>query len=156
MSLDVEIHRMLRERGHTVAVAESLTGGLLGGALTEMPGSSASFRGGVIAYATDLKESLAGVPGPLLDAEGPVSAEVAASMAAGVRDRLGATYGVALTGVAGPDPQDGHPPGTVFVGVAAPAAGHVRALTLPGDREEVRRAAVVAALELLHGILRVR
>lgn len=156
MSLDVEIHRLLGERGQTVAVAESLTGGLLGGALTDMPGSSTAFRGGVIAYATELKATLAGVPGPLLNAEGPVSAEVAAAMAAGVRDRLGSTYGVALTGVAGPDPQDGHPPGTVFVAVAGPDQGQVRELSLPGDRAAIRRGAVLAALELLLGILRVR
>lgn len=156
MTIEADIHRLLAARGETVAVAESLTAGLLGAALTEMPGSSATFRGGVIVYATELKESLAGVPGPLLDAQGPVSAEVAAAMAAGVRDRLGATYGVALTGVAGPDPQGGHPPGTLFVAVAAPDGGHVRQLTVPGDRAEVRRAAVVVALELLHGVLRVR
>jgi nicotinamide-nucleotide amidase len=156
VSVDVEIHRILRERMQTVAVAESLTGGLLGAALTDMPGSSVAFRGGVIAYATELKSSLAGVPGPLLDAEGPVSAEVAAAMAAGVRDRLEATYGVALTGVAGPDAQDGHAPGTVFVAVAGPDGGHLRALRLDGDRDAVRRGSVVAALELLHAILRVR
>ena len=156
MTVQADVHRLLVERGETLAVAESLTAGLLGGAVTEVPGSSATFRGGVIAYATDLKETLAGVPGPLLDAEGPVSPHVAAAMAAGVRDRLGATYGVALTGVAGPDPQDGNPPGTLFVAVAGPDGGQVRELTVPGDRAAVRQGAVVAALDLLHSVLRVR
>lgn len=148
-----EIHRLLADRGATVAVGESLTGGLLGAQLTAVPGASKTFRGGVIAYATELKQTLLDVPGPLLDAEGAVSAHVAAAMAAGVRDRLAATYGVALTGVAGPDEQDGNPPGTVFVAVAGPDDGQVRELTLPGDRWEVRAAAVDAAIDLLRDLL---
>lgn len=148
-----DVHRRLADAGATVAVAESLTGGLLGAALTTVPGSSRTFRGGVIAYATDLKERLLDVPGPLLDAEGPVSAHVAAAMAAGVRDRLQATYGVALTGVAGPDDQDGNAPGTVFVAVAGPGNGLVRELTLSGDRQSVRTGAVDGAIELLRNLL---
>jgi len=151
--LDVAVHRRLEAAGASVAVAESLTGGLLGATLTAMPGASRTFRGGVLAYATDLKESLLGVPGPLLSAEGAVSAEVAAAMAGGVRDRLRSTYGVALTGVAGPDPQDGEPPGTVFVAVAGPAGGRVRSARLAGGRDEVRAASVRAALELLRDVL---
>lgn len=147
------IHGRLADDGATVAVGESLTGGLLGAALTATPGASKTFRGGVIAYATDLKEVLLDVPGPLLDAEGAVSAHVAAAMAAGVRDRLAATYGVALTGVAGPDGQDGNPPGTVFVAVAGPGGGQVRELTLTGDRSAVRAGAVDAAIELLRDLL---
>jgi len=149
----VAVHAQLAERDATLAVAESLTGGLLGAALTAMPGASGTFRGGVLVYATDLKETLGGVPGPLLDAEGAVSAEVAAAMAAGVRDRTGATYGVALTGVAGPDVQEGHPPGTVFVAVAGPSGGQVRSLRLPGDRAEIRRRAVDAALDMLRDVV---
>src|SRR3954454_5512598 len=149
----VAVHEQLAERGATVAVAESLTGGLLGAALTSMPGSSATFRGGLLVYSTDLKETLCGVPGPLLDAEGAVSAEVAAAMAAGVRDRTGATFGVALTGVAGPDPQDGKRPGTVFVAVAGPAGGQVRALQLPAPRAEIRAGSVDAALEMLRDVV---
>lgn len=148
-----EVHRRLLAAGETVAVAESLTGGLLGATLTSVPGASLVFRGGVIAYATELKESLLDVPGPLLDAEGAVSAHVAAAMAAGVRDRLGATYGVALTGVAGPDPQDGKAPGTVFAAVAGPGDGQVRELILTGDRDAIRRAAVMAAVDLLRDLL---
>jgi PncC family amidohydrolase len=147
------VHERLAAAGATIAVAESLTGGLLGAALTGMPGSSRTFRGGVLAYATDLKDRLLGVPGPLLEAEGAVSAEVAAAMAAGVRDRLDATYGVALTGVAGPDDQDGRPPGTVFAAVAGPGDGQVLELVLTGDRSAIRRAAVTAALELLRDVM---
>lgn len=147
--LDHVVHRALRARAATVATAESLTGGMLGARLTEMPGASLTYRGGVVSYATELKESLAGVPGPLLEAEGPVSADVAAAMAAGVRERLGATYGVSLTGVAGPEPQAGHPVGTVHIGLAGPDGGTVRSMRLPGDRELVRRYAVTAALAVL-------
>jgi PncC family amidohydrolase len=154
--LDVEVHRLLAVEGATVAVAESLTGGLLGAALTDMPGASATFRGGVLAYATDLKASLLGVPDPLLEAEGPVSAHVAAAMAAGVRDRLDATYGIALTGVAGPEPQDGQPPGTVFVGIAGPDDGVVESLQLTGDRDAIRAAAVRGALTALLDVLTAR
>jgi len=143
------VHRLLLERGATVAVAESLTGGLLGGALTSTPGSSSTFRGGLVVYATDLKETLAGVPGPLLEAEGPVSASVAAALAAGARDRIGATYGVGVTGVAGPDPQNDQPVGTVYVAVAGPVEGMVRSLRCDGDREQVRAQSVAAALSIL-------
>jgi len=149
----VAVHAQLAERGATVAVAESLTGGLLGSVLTSMPGASATFRGGVIVYSTDLKQTLGGVPGPLLGAEGAVSAEVAAAMAAGVRDRTGATYGVALTGVAGPDLQEGQPPGTVFVAVAGPAGGQVRSLRLAGDRSGIRNRAVDVALDMLRDVV---
>lgn len=148
-----EVHRRLDATGATVAVAESLTGGMLGAELTAMPGSSATFRGGLIVYATDLKESLGGVPGPLLDAEGAVSAEVAAAMAAGARDRIGTTYALALTGVAGPDSQDGRPPGTVYVAIAGPGGGRVQELKITGDRREVRVGAVQAALAMLRDAL---
>ncbi len=152
-SLDTVVHRLLRERDATVGVAESLTGGGLGAALTEMPGSSATFRGGVTAYAGDLKAGLLEVPATLLDTVGPVSAEVAAAMASGVRDRLRTTYGLSLTGVAGPGPQDGQAPGTVFAGLAGPGAVTTRALRLPGDRPRVRLLATVAALDLLRRTL---
>ena len=158
MTADVDllagrVHAELLDRGATVAVAESLTGGLLGAALTSTPGSSTTFRGGLVVYATELKETLAGVPGPLLDAEGPVSASVAAALAGGARDRLAATYGVGVTGVAGPDPQDGQPVGTVYVAIAGPGEGALRALHFGGDRAEVRAAAVAAALDLLLAVL---
>jgi nicotinamide-nucleotide amidase len=151
-----EVHALLLRRGETVAVAESLTGGLLGAALTSTPGSSATFRGGLIVYATDVKESLAGVPGPLLAAEGPVSAHVAAALAAAARDRLGATYGVGVTGVAGPDSQNDQPVGTVHLAVAGPAEGDVRSLRCDGDREQIRSQTVVAALSLLAEVVAAR
>lgn len=140
---------LLAARQQTVAVAESLTGGLLGAALTAIPGSSAVFRGGVIAYATELKAALLGVPRPLLAARGAVDPEVAADMADGVRQRLGASIGMATTGVAGPDPSEGKPPGTVHIAVSAASGVQTRELALPGDRAGVRTATVRAALELL-------
>jgi nicotinamide-nucleotide amidase len=138
----------LAARVATVAVAESLTGGALGAALTAVPGASATFRGGVVAYATDLKTALLGVDADLLDRVGAVHAEVARQMAVGVRERLGATYGLATTGVAGPDPQDGRPPGEVHLALAGPGGFEVRTLALAGNRAQVREEAVRRALEL--------
>ena len=152
-SLPVVVVRALRAAGASLAVAESLTGGLVGGTLTEVPGSSAVFRGGVQVYATDLKASLAGVPEQVLAEHGAVSAQTAEALARGVRDRLGATYGLGLTGVAGPDPQEGHPPGTLHVAVAGPYGVQVRSVRLPGDRQRVRLLAVNAGLDLLRRVL---
>jgi nicotinamide-nucleotide amidase len=139
----------LARRGQTVAVAESLTGGLVTAALARVPGCSAVLRGGVVAYATDLKHSLLDVPGPELAHDGPVSSATALAMAAGVRRRLGATWGVATTGVAGPEPQAGYPPGTVHVAVVGPGISVTGQIDLPGDRPAVRAGAVDAALRLL-------
>ncbi|QNE22225.1 CinA family protein [Kribbella qitaiheensis] len=139
---------LVRERGATLATAESLTGGMVGAALTDVPGISAIYRGGVIVYATDLKATLAGVPADLLADVGPVHPDTAAALASGVRERLGATYGLATTGVAGPDPQDGIEAGAVYVGVAGPTGVRVRKLSLSGDREAVRRGSVQGVLEL--------
>jgi nicotinamide-nucleotide amidase len=154
-ALAAEVHALLLGRGETVAVAESLTGGALGAAITAVPGVSATFRGGVIAYATELKAELLGVDRELLAQVGPVHQLVAAAMASGVRERLGATYGLSTTGVAGPDAQDGHPPGEVYVGLAGggrlPAGS--RGLLLTGDRAAVRAGAVEAALEGLRDLL---
>ncbi len=148
-----QIVRVLEQREQTVAVAESLTGGLLGAAITDIPGASLVFRGGIIAYATELKAALLGVPAGLLASYGPVHPDVAAAMAAGARDRLGATFGVATTGVAGPDPADGKPPGTVHIAVAAAATPVTRKLALQGGRDEVRRGTVEQALRLLWSVL---
>ena len=148
-----EVHERLLARRETLAVAESLTGGALAAALVAVPGVSATFRGGVIAYATDLKAELLGVDPALLTRRGPVDRDVAEAMAVGVRQRLGATWGLATTGVAGPDPQDRHPPGVLFVAVAGPDGSRLEALTLDGDRAAVRAAAVAAALELLRTAL---
>ena len=143
----------LTERGETVAVAESLTGGQLTSALVDVPGASAVVRGGVVAYATDLKASLLGVDPDLLAREGAVHHEVALQMAAGVRERLAATYGLATTGVAGPDPQDGKPPGLVFVAGAHPGGGGATEERLAGDRAAVRAATVLLGLESLAALV---
>lgn len=135
--------------GTTVAVAESLTGGLVTAALTEVAGASLVVRGGVLAYATDLKAQILGVDEGLLAQVGAVNAEVAEQMASGVRLLMGATYGLATTGVAGPDEADGKPVGTVFVAVVGPASSRVKALSLSGDRADVRAHSVLAVLALL-------
>jgi nicotinamide-nucleotide amidase len=150
-SLDAALARfveLLKQREATVATAESLTGGLVGATLTDVPGISAVFRGGVIVYATDLKATLAGVPEDLLAAVGPVHADTAHALAAGVRERLGATYGLATTGVAGPDPQAGIEAGTVYVAAAGPNKVEVRKLSLSGDRATIRWGSVEAVLRL--------
>lgn len=139
----------LTERHQTIAVAESLTGGLLGAAFTGVPGASAVFRGGVTAYATDLKAGLLHVDQSVLDAGGAVQVAVAAQMAEGVRALTGTTYGVATTGVAGPDPQDGRPPGVVCVGIAGPSGSRGVEVVLEGGRDEVRAATVRLALGLM-------
>ena len=147
------VHSLV-ERGETLAVAESLTGGLVAATVVEIPGVSAVFRGGLVVYATDLKHSLAGVPADLLDERGPVDPDVAVALARGARERCGADWGLATTGVAGPEPQGGKPVGTVYVAVAGPAGEQVRHLRLGGPRAAVRTASVTAALELLTGELR--
>src|SRR5215468_6363009 len=143
-----EIIGELVRRGETLAVAESLTGGLLAASIVDVPGASAVFRGGLVVYATDLKATLAGVPTDLLEARGPVDPDVAAALADGARRTCGATWGIATTGVAGPTPQDGIAVGTVFVAVAGPRRA-TRRLALDGGRPEIRVATVEAALRLL-------
>jgi len=143
----------LTERGLTVATAESLTGGLLGAVLTEVPGSSAVVRGGLVVYATDLKHTLAHVDARLLADRGPVDPDVAGALADGARRRCGADIGIGLTGVAGPDPQDGVPVGAWYVAVSGPGNRTAR-LTSAGDdgdlgRAAIRARAVRAALQLL-------
>ena len=143
-----DLLRALGERGETLAVAESLTGGLLAASIVDVPGASAVFRGGLVVYATDLKATLAGVPSSLLASHGPVHPLVAAALAAGARQRCSADWGLATTGVAGPDPQGGIEPGTVYVAVDGPTS-RVRRLDLDGDRAAIRAATVAAALALL-------
>lgn len=140
----------LARRGQTLAVAESLTGGLLAATIVSVPGASRVFRGGLVVYATDLKASLAGVDPGLLDRRGPVDPQVAEALAAGARSRCGAHWGLGTTGVAGPDPQDGHPIGTVHLGLCRPdGTALARRLAATGDRAAIRQAAVGAALALL-------
>ncbi len=143
----------LRADGATVAAAESLTGGRLVAALTAIPGSSAVVRGAVVAYASDLKTELLGVDAATLAAQGPVCADVAEQMARGARDRLGATYGVATTGEAGPESASGRPVGTVVVAVAGPGGTAARELTLAGARAQIQAGAVSGALLLLAEVL---
>jgi nicotinamide-nucleotide amidase len=140
----------LAAAGETLAVAESLTGGLVAAELTSVPGASRVFRGSVTAYATELKRDVLGVDGALLAARGAVDPDVARAMAGGVRRVLSTDWGIATTGVAGPDPQDGQPVGTVYVAVEGPAGdGKVRALRLNGDRADIRMESVRCALRLL-------
>ncbi len=143
-----------RERGWTLATAESCTGGLVAGRLTSVPGSSDVFIGGVVAYANEVKEGELGVPASLLAEHGAVSAESAAAMAAGVRARLGADVVVAVTGIAGPDGGTPYKPvGLVFLHAETPAGSHGIEFTLPGDRETIRSRATVASLHLLRRLL---
>jgi nicotinamide-nucleotide amidase len=144
-----EIHARLNARGATVGVAESLTGGLLTAALTETAGASSSVRGGLVVYATDLKAALAGVDRALLDERGAVDPDVALALARGARERLGATYGLGVTGVAGPDLQDGKAVGTVFGAIAGPDGESVESWLFPGPRADIRAAAVQGCLGLL-------
>lgn len=150
---------LLRSQGRTLAVAESLTGGLLADAFVRVPGASAVLVGGVVAYATPVKHSLLGVDAELLGARGPVDPEVARQMADGVRravavDGRPADVGVSTTGVAGPEGQGGKPPGTVWVGVAVGDRLVAHGATLVGDRAEVREATVALAVEALLDALR--
>ena len=143
----LRLHRALLLRGETVAAAESLTAGLFCATLATVPGASTTLRGGVVVYATELKTALAGVPAALLAQHGPVSPETAAALAEGVRVRCAATWGIGLTGVAGPDPVDGHGPGRVYLGISDGHGTDVVELDLPGDRAAVRAAAVTAAMD---------
>lgn len=178
MTDPADVVRLATASGTTIAVAESLTAGMVCARIADVPGASAVLRGGVVAYAADLKTSLLDVDRELLAARGPVDPDVALAMALGVRDRLGADVGIATTGVAGPDPQDGVAPGSVYVAVTAPVessgvprpgvikvprpgvikhvvtpTGAVWELAFEGDRAAVRAGATDAALALLRDVL---
>ncbi|WP_411107519.1 CinA family protein [Streptomyces sp. cmx-4-9] len=146
--------RLLAERDETLAVAESLTGGMVAAEITAVPGASRSFRGSVTAYATELKHRVLGVDAELLAAEGAVNAQVAEEMASGVRSVMGASWGAATTGVAGPEPQDGRPVGTVYIAAAGPVGRKSARLWLNGSRTEIRRESARTVLELLSSQLR--
>lgn len=149
-----QVLRRLQERGETLGVAESLTGGLVAAELTSVPGASRCFRGSVTAYATALKREVLGVDGALLAERGAVDPDVAQAMATGARRVLGADWGVSTTGVAGPEPQDGRPVGTVFVAVSGPGdVRKVAELRLNGGRTDIRKESVRSLLELLSGEL---
>jgi len=148
-TLEAVVGRLLREQGLSLATAESLTGGLLGGRVTGIAGASDYYLGGVVAYATDAKASQLGVDSDLLAAEGPVSEPVAAAMATGARNAFGADLGLAATGVAGPTEQSGRRVGTLCLGVADAAGTAAKTLTAPGDRTQVRLWTCSVALDLL-------
>jgi nicotinamide-nucleotide amidase len=148
-----EVIDALRAGSHTVATAESLTAGLLAAALTCVPGASSVVRGGLVVYATDLKDRLAGVSGEVLAAHGAVHPEVAAELADGARRACRSSWGLGLTGVAGPEPQDGVAPGRVYIGLAGPGLSTVYELDLTGGRAAVRAGAVRAAIGLLRTAL---
>lgn len=138
-----------------MATAESLTGGRLAAALTSVPGASRTFVAGVVAYATAAKSDLLGVPVGIVETHGVVSAECAEAMADGVRRLTGATYALSTTGVAGPDPQEGHPVGTVFVGLSGPTGTRSAGFTLVGSRSEIQDGTCAEALAMLITHLRV-
>ncbi|MET9228005.1 CinA family protein [Lentzea sp. NPDC003310] len=140
---------LLKAKNQTVATAESLTAGLLCATIVDTPGASAVVRGGLIVYATELKHKLAGVDQRLLDEHGAVHPDVAIQLAEGARRTCESDWGIGLTGVAGPDPQDGIAPGTVHIGLSGPGVSTVRTITVRGDRTAVRSAAVEKALVLL-------
>lgn len=157
-SIAAQIIEVLAARHYTIAVAESLTGGLLAAELIAVPGASAVVNGGVIAYNTELKHTVLGVDAQVLAAHGAVHPDVAVQMAVGVRDALAvagesAYIGISTTGVAGPDTQDGHAVGTVFLGFAIGSDVRFRELSLTGSREDIRTAAVSESLTELLGLI---
>jgi PncC family amidohydrolase len=153
MELPARVLALLEERGETVATAESLTGGRLAAALTGVPGASKSYVGGVVAYATSVKQELLGVSAALVERYGVISAECALAMARGAVGVTGASWGIGTTGVAGPDGQDGHPPGTVHVGLVGPGVSTALALELLGGREAIQDRTCAEALSAFAGIL---
>ena len=153
MERPARVLALLQERGETLATAESLTGGRLAAALTGVPGASKSYVGGVVAYATSVKQDLLGVPAGLIERYGVISAECALAMARGAAGVTGAAWGIGTTGVAGPDGQDGHPPGTVHVGLVGPGVSTALALELVGGREAIQDRTCMEALSAFEGML---
>ena len=151
MSNAAEVISRLRDEGATLATAESISAGRLAARITDVPGSSAVYAGGVVSYATPVKVEVLGVPEDVVAAHGVVSGECARAMAEGVRALLRTSYGVSTTGVAGPDTQEGKPVGKVFIAVAGAGRTEVAELDLSGDRAEIQRATVDGALSALLG-----
>ena len=150
------MHELLRERSATVATAESLTGGRLAAALTAVPGASQTYVGGVVTYATSMKLDVLGVPPGLVATHGVISSECALARARGVVGLTGATYAISTTGVAGPDAQEGHAPGTVHVGLVGPDVATALALELVGSRSVISDRTCEEALSALADILGAR
>jgi len=149
MGSPAELVALLKDLGATLATAESLTGGRVASRVTNVPGSSAVYAGGVVSYQTPVKVAVLGVAQATVDQHGVVSAECAREMAAGARRLLRTTYAVSTTGVAGPDRQEGKEVGTVFIGVAGPGGVETVALALEGDRATIQEATVDEALSVL-------
>jgi nicotinamide-nucleotide amidase len=149
-TLDAQVAALLRDRGLAIGTAESCTGGLLAGRLTDLPGSSAYVAGGVVAYSNAAKTALLGVPAALIERHGAVSPQVALAMAEGALQRFGANVGCGITGVAGPGGgTEAKPVGYVCVCVSAPSGVRARDVVLPGDRTEVRERSVALAMHLI-------
>nr|NLI51209.1 CinA family protein [Propionibacterium sp.] len=159
LALAKKVLKTLTERDLTLATAESLTGGLLGATITEVPGASKVYLGGAIAYTTPVKESLLAVDHKEIEAFTVVSSQVASGMASGIHDATGADWCIAVTGVAGPDPSEGHDPGEVWICVRGPQIGalppavHTQQFQFAGDRQAVRQATVEGALSMLLRVL---
>jgi nicotinamide-nucleotide amidase len=149
MGSPADLVDQLKALDATLATAESLTGGRVAARVTNVPGSSAVYAGGVVSYQTEVKVAVLGVAAATVDEHGVVSAECAREMAAGARRLLGTTYAVSTTGVAGPDRQEGKEVGTVFVGVAGPGGVDAVQLDLDGDRATIQEATVDEALSVL-------
>jgi nicotinamide-nucleotide amidase len=153
-SLPEVVLDLLRARGRTAATAESCTAGLVAGRLTDPAGASAVFRGGIVAYADDVKTQLLGVPADVVAVHGAVSEEVVRAMAAGCRARLGTDHALALSGISGPSGGTADKPvGTTWIAVAGPGGVHARRYRFPADRAHNRRLAVAAALDTLRRVL---
>ena len=152
-ALETQVHAALLSRGLTVASAESLTGGALADRLSSTPGASSTYRGGVVSYATEVKQELLGVSDELVATYGVVSAQCARQMAEGVRALVGSDWALSTTGVAGPQRQEGKPAGTVHVGLAGPRGTTSVELHLAGDRREIRTRTCHEALDALLGSL---
>lgn len=148
--LEEVVARALTENRATIAVAESCTGGMVAERLTNVPGSSSYFLGGVVCYSNELKTSLVGVPKDLIDAKGAVSSEVALALADGIRKRTGATIGIGTTGIAGPGGGTPEKPvGLVHIGIADQQGAIEKAVRFPGDRDRIRRFATQTALDMV-------
>lgn len=158
-SLAEVVGRTLAERGLTLATSESLTGGLLGATITAVPGASQYYLGGVVVYATEQMARIGGVNPSVLKSHGVISEQTAVEMVMGVQRLTGADYALAASGVAGPAPQEGHPPGVVWIAVAGPRVGALRPspvalrFEFEGDRGPVREQTVAAALQMLRDLL---
>jgi len=156
MKREEMIGRILREKGLTLACAESITGGLISDRITDIPGSSKYFKGSIVCYSVQAKIDLLSIPEPLIRERGVICPEVAARMAEGVRERMGSDIGLSTTGLAGPEGSEGKPVGTVFVGLSASNSTLVKALSLKGERRAIKEAACEAALDLLLSFLEER